>query len=453
MSSTNSTQFNTTLREFLTKLINIFPQTETDIKKHYRALLENSTYTDLEYCKDFMTRSAEYRTDIAQNNEELFRHPICLFPGIDFEVIWNSDFNTSKTKKSIWIYLNVFSSLGDRVLEEERKNQEQINNMSDEDKMMLNLQKATEEYTQDKLSSKDQLLRTLTDKELTIELERRKQEKSDNKADNDDEEDLLNFDPAQGYSMMNAIKGITGIGGGNSGDMFGGLGNIMEMLSKTLGIDLGNFDLANFDVGNIGNLIKDIMTPENIEKVQQQVTKLASEFQNDLDSGNIDKSEITNIFDTMKQNFTKMATGKSGDNGENNDENGENNGKNNDKNNGDMMEQMMQSTQQMFSNMIPPHMRGQFEKIQREVLKDPSKLAEMMQNPEAMAREMMGGDSASANRFNSNTRNQQARNKLAKKYEEKQKLKQCTEEESVPIALPPPPSKNKNKNKKKYENV
>jgi len=443
--SANLKQFNTTLREFLTKLVTIFPKTKTEILNQYRPLLENGEFNDYEYCKEFMSRVVEYQHDIANKNEEIFRHSICLFPGIDFEVIWNSDFNTAKTKKSIWIYLSVFCSLGQRILDELKKKDSALDNMTDEDRLLRNLSDATKEYTEDQLNSKEKFLRTISDKELMRELERRKENRVETNANADDEEDLLNFDPQQGYSLMNAIKGITGGAGSGLLGNLGSMGGIMDMASKTFGIDLSKFDFNNFDIGNIGNMVKEVMTPENIEKMKEQVSKFASEFQTDLDTGNIDKSELMKMFTTVKDNIQNMTSGKEGeDNGDEAVE-GEDSGKEGENKNSNMMEQMMESTQKMFSNMIPPHMRDQFDKLQREVMRDPSKLAEMMQNPEALMKGMMGDNSAAANRFSSNTRNQQARNRLSKKYEEKQLEKQLAEQKAVTNSTDKLPNNKNNK--------
>lgn len=443
--STSLKQFNTTLKEFLSKLITIFPSTKTEILKHYRPLLEGDDYDELQYWKEFTTHATQYQHNIANKEEEIFRHPICLFPGIDFQLIWNSEFNTPKTKKSIWIYLSVFFSLGQRIQNEQSKKEASLEHMTDEDKLLNNLQEAKQEYTNHKLTSKEQFIQTLTDKELMRELERRKEDRAERKANADDEEDLLNFNPDQGYSIWNAIKGMSG-GAGGAGGMLGNMGNIggiIDMISKTFGIDVSNFDMNNFDISNIGNMVKDLVTPENIEKVKEQITKFASEFQQDLDTGNIDKSELMNMFNTVKDNFQNMA---------NSDEKTEGDGEG-----GDMMENLMKQSQKMFSNMVPANMREQFEQMQKQVMKDPSKLAEYMSNPEALMKQMAGGNKAAVNRFNNNNRNEQARNRLAKKFEDKQKLlaeQQKVEEDinNLPSSSDTLTQKKKKKKKKKKNN-
>ena len=444
--TSNLKQFNTTFKEFLTNLINIFPQTQGNILSHYRPLLEGGEYDPLEYCKDFMHRAAEYKKDIADKNEEIFHHSICLIPGIDLELIWNSEFNTPKTKKSIWIYLNVFWTLGSRIMEEEKIKQQKYENLSDEQKCLANLTEATQEYQSEKTNSKEQFLRSLTDRELITELERRKNNRAERKAEEDDEEDLLNFDPNQGYSLWNAIKGMTGGAGGDMLGNLGGLGNILETLSKTFNIDLSQLDLENFDVSNIGNFVKGFITPENMEKLSEQVTKFASEFQSDIDSGEIDKSELSNMFNMVKENIQSMASGEAVT----------------PEKQKEMMEQMMASTQKMMGNMIPPHMRGQFEKMQKDLFNDPSKMAEMMANPQAMMDQMMAGNKGAQNRFKTATRNEQARSRLAKVHEERKRKRMEEEEakkqaEQTPIVLsngsPTSDIKKKKKNKKKKKST
>jgi hypothetical protein len=443
--SSNLKQFNSTFKEFLTNLITIFPQTQTSILNHYRPLLEDGEFDPVYYCKDFVSRASEYKTDIADKNEEMFHHSICLFPGIDFELIWNSDFNTPKTKKSIWIYLNLFTSLGSRIMLEEAIKQKKYENLSDEDKCLVNLKEATEEFQTEKVSSKENFLKTLSDKELIVELERRKADRSERKAEDDNEEDLLNFDPNQEYSLWNSIKGMTGLTGGKPADALGGLGGIggmLEGLSKMFGMDMGNFDVENIDIGNIGNMVKEAVTPENMQKLSEQALKFASEFQSDIDSGDIDKSELTNMFQLLKDNLGQMASGDMSD----------------PEKQKDMMENMMKSTQKMFGNMVPPQMRDQFAKMQNDMMSNPAKMAEMMSNPQALMQEMMGGNRGMQNKYNTATRNEQARNRLAKLHEERKKQRtesdsKMNESSSEPIALldksPTSTNKKKRKNKKK----
>jgi hypothetical protein len=434
--SSNIQQFNNTLKEFLTNLINIFPKTQSEILKHYRPLLEGDEFEPSYYCNDFMTRAKEYQKDIANKNEVIFHHSICLFPGIDFEVFWNSEFNTAKTKKSIWIYLNVFWSLGSRVLEEERVKTDKLKGLSDEDKMLMNLKEASMEITHEKLSSKEQFLMNLTDKELITEINRRKEERTGQKAEHDNEEDLLNFDPEQGYSLWNSIKGMTG-GGVGDNNMLSGLSGILGNLGNTFGIDLSNFNIGDIDMSNIGNSIQEVLTPENMEKLKETVTNFATDFQGDIDSGNIDKSELTNVFNMVTENVKKMASGEM---------NGEEGQK-------EMMEQLMESSQKMFGNMIPPHMKGQFEKMQKEMMSDPSKIAQMMSNPQAMMQEMMGGNKAAQNKFKEMNRGNDVRERLAKKVKDNQRLKEeQNKEEQNKDNKEEKSSNNSNKKRNKKKN-
>lgn len=426
--TSNLNQFNTTLKEFLTNLINIFPQTQNDILNHYRPLLENGEYEPLEYCKEFMHRAQEYHKDIANKNESIFHHSICLFPGIDFELIWNSSFNTPKSKKTIWIYLNVFWSLGTRAMQEEKKHQEKIAGLSDDDKILLNLQEATHEQSKQNVSSKELFIKNLTDRELLNELERRKTEKSEQDAMDADEEDLLNFDPNQGYSIWNALKGITG---GNN--MFSGISDFLKSISDMFGIDLTNFNIENFDMGDIGNMMKNAITPENMNKLRDTLFRFASEFQEDIDSGDIDRSELNNIFTMVKENIVKMANGEF--------ETPEQQEK--------LIEQLLDSSSKAFGKSIPPHMKNKFKKMQRDLMKDPSKIRQMMSNPSSLMEEMqefMGDDKGMQNRFNNATRHERERSRLAKVHEQRQKAKMEQEPpvEDVNIA-----KKKKNRKKKK----
>jgi hypothetical protein len=407
MSSTPLIKFNTTLREFLVKLINTFPGTKTEILNHYRELVEYGQLDEPKYCHDYINRCMPFKSDIANKNEEMFKHSICLFPGIDFQAIWSSNFNTLNTKKSIWIYLDIFYALAKRVQFDEEMRNAELQVMSDEDKMMKNLLEAQESAHTTKLSQRQIFIQGLSDKELRAEIDRRKQIQSEQVATTKDEENLLNFDPQQGYSLWNSVKSF-------AGGKLDTMDNIFETIQETFGIDVKNIDLSNFDINNLGNMAKTVLTEENINKMKDKLTSFASEFQTDLDSGSIDKNELGKIFETIKTGLSGLSSGLAGN--KNNSE--------------DFMSKIAESSQKLFSNMIPPEMRSQFEKMQKDIMSDPSKIMQMMSDPESIAKEMFKNNPGGMNRYNDATRAQRKRDKLRKAYDEKQKAKKESSEPS-----------------------
>lgn len=410
-------QFNTTLREFLIKIVNLFPFTEREILKHYRNLLEKTDMNNVEYCQEFMKRAYEYQNDIANKNEKIFHHSICLIPGVDLEIIWNSETNTPKTKKSIWIYLNVFWSLGSKVIEEEKKKEEQLSNLSPDDRIMLNLQEASQEFSQEQVNTRQQFIQSLSDRDLMKEIMRRKFVRGEIQEMNDDEEDLMNFDPTKGYNFLDSIKTMTGM-------KMEGIYKIIDYVKENFDVDLTSIDYSklisgDMSVSNMTDMLKELLTPELVDKIKAKIQESMSKFQQDMENGDIDKEDFNQVFNLFKGTSGSTAT-TSGD-GNNTSANSSANSSANtsEENADDLMAKMNEMTQGLFQNLIPPQMRSQFEKLSQDMMKDPSKLMEYMSNPQAMAQEMMQNNPAAMNRFQNQNRGNQARDRLRKKLEAK----------------------------------
>lgn len=291
---TTITQFNKTLSEFVTKLINIFPVTKVEIMQYYNGLLNGNNMTSDSYCNDFINNTYKYTVDIANKNANIFTQVPYFMPGINFSKFWNSDFNTDNTKKSIWIYLSVFHKLASQYITEK----ESISSMTPEQLMNYNLQEASKE----KISAREQLIQNLTDRELRKELERRKAIKYNTEQAEIDEENLLNFDPHEEFSYWGMFKQFCGnskVGRDVSGLITKGL----EMF------DLNpDFNHNDIDYSNLSGTFSKLFTPENIEKIKNKLTELLTTVQTDIDSGKIDIGQFKDLLNNMRTTMESENT-------------------------------------------------------------------------------------------------------------------------------------------------
>ncbi len=382
---TTISQFNKTLSEFLTKLVNIFPVAKAEIMQHYGDLLNGSNNTSSDsYCNDFINNTSKYATDIATKNEEVFTRVPYFMPGINFGKIWNSDFNTETTKKSIWIYLNVFYKLANQYTTEKSV----ITSMTPEQLMDYNLHEAS----QKKVSTRDQMIQNLTDRELRKELERRKAIKYNTEQAEIDEEDLLNFDPTEGFSYWGMIKRF--LGNNKVGkDLNGFLKKGYEMFD----INPDDFNLNDVDFTNLSGTFSNLFTSENIEKIKNKFGEMISKVQTDIDDGKIDIGQFKDMVSNLK---SKMEGGE-------NDEIDENSGFNlSNIFNQDMINTAMSMAETYAGKKLTPEQRNQMNNLAQ----DPSQLLNMFSRGQL-------NQAMNANRGNV------ARDRLKKKLEEKQKNK------------------------------
>lgn len=379
-------QFNKTLSEFLTKLINIFPVTKTEIMQHYGNLLNGENSHSDSYCNDFINHTSNYAVEIANKNDEVFIRVPYFMPGINFSQIWGSDFNTDTTKKSIWIYLNVFYKLANQYKSEK----ETTSNMTPEQLISYNLQEANKE----KLSAREQLIQNLSDRELRKELERRKAIKYNTEQAEIDEEDLLNFDPNEGFSYFGVFKRF--LGNGKVGrDINGFIKKGYEMFN----INPDDFNINDIDFNNLSGTFTNLFTAENIEKIKTKVLELITKVQDDINNGKINVDQ----FKDMVNNLKSKVEGAEGAEGESTGE-----GFNiNNLFSQDMMNAAMSMAESYSGQKVSPEQRNQLNSM----MQDPTQILNMFSRGQI-------NQALNANRGNA------VRDRLRKKHDEKQKSKQ-----------------------------
>jgi len=271
-----------------------------------------------------------------------------------------------------------------------------FNNMTTEEKFLHNLKEASDETQKNRLRSKYEFLKQFSDEELKKELLRRKQEKKKDYSSKMDEEDLLNFDPKKGYSIFNAVKGLLG------SEMMG-LSSIVNML-KEVGIDVENFDIKSINLDNIKEKVKDMMTPENIDKIKDKIMEFVEEFQESLDMGDIDKD---GLMKNIKKVMTFVQKAMSGE---------------------DTNENLTQEAKNLLLNMIPKESRGKVKDLLKNMESTPEAFGDLLQHPEKL-KDLLK-DKRAQNKMADLTRADRARDRLRQKLDKKNETKDDTKNDT-----------------------
>ena len=109
--------FNYYLKEYLSELVNTFPETRESILSNYRTLLEGSNDKNDIYAKCYYTKINNYLTQIAKKDETLFESSGKIFiEGIDLYTIWNHTDATPENRTAIWKYLQILMILGRKIM-------------------------------------------------------------------------------------------------------------------------------------------------------------------------------------------------------------------------------------------------------------------------------------------------------------------------------------------------
>jgi hypothetical protein len=249
--------FNYYLKEYLSELVNTFPETRDPILANYRPLLEGTNDKNDIYAKCYYTKINNYLTEIAKKDATLFETTGKIFiEGVDLYSIWNHSDATPENRTAIWKYLQILMILGRKIMPNHKEIVDILNKVSNGDVHIP----AKVEQT---LATKD-----------TDEVE--------------DTPGVFGLgDIASSLGGLSSLANGLGLGGGGGGSG-GGLSGLMSSLGLGGGGEGGGLGGLG-DIGNLMNGVKDMFT----------------------------NPEFTNAMNQLSQQFTPQEQGQGQDNSEN----------------------------------------------------------------------------------------------------------------------------------------
>ena len=246
--------FNYYLKEYLSELVNTFPETRDPILSNYRTLLEGSNDKNDIYAKCYYTKINNYLTQIAKKDETLFDTPGKIFiEGVDLSSIWNHSDATPDNRTAIWKYLQILMILGRKIMPNHKEIVEMLN----------------------KVSNGDVHIPAKVEQTLAS-------------ADKDEVEETPSVfglgDIASSLSGLSSLA--SGLGLGGSGGSGGGLGSALGGLGGLGGLG---------DIGNLMNGMKDMFSnPEFTNAMSSLAQQFTTPPTNNSETGeSADSSERT----------------------------------------------------------------------------------------------------------------------------------------------------------------
>jgi len=123
--------FNYYLKEYLSELVNTFPETREPILANYRSFLEGNDEKNDIYAKCYYTKINNFLTQISKKDESLFETPGKIFiEGVDLYSIWNNTNATNDNRVAIWKYLQILMILGRKIIPNHKEIVEILNKVS-----------------------------------------------------------------------------------------------------------------------------------------------------------------------------------------------------------------------------------------------------------------------------------------------------------------------------------
>lgn len=240
--------FNYYLKEYLSELVNTFPETREAILSNYRSLLEAKDDKNDIYAKCYFTKINNFLLQISKKDVTLFDTPSKIFiEGVDLYNIWNSPNATDANRIAIWKYLQILMILGRKIIPNHKEIVDILNKVSNGD---INVPAKVE--------------KTLT---------------SDSKDESDETPSVFGLS-----DIASSLGGLSSLMNGlNKGGEGGGLGGLMSGLSGLMGGGGGgNGENPLEGLGNLmGGLTDMFSKPEFTDAMNQ----LSQQFTPPVSSG------------------------------------------------------------------------------------------------------------------------------------------------------------------------
>ena len=109
--------FNNNLDDFFNELINIFPE-ENKIKVQYTLFQTLIKLNVKKPCSSFMLGSIKYLEKVALRDEDFFKSPDKpdILNSLNIENLWTDELS-DVTKNAIWKYIQIFFTIGFKIIE------------------------------------------------------------------------------------------------------------------------------------------------------------------------------------------------------------------------------------------------------------------------------------------------------------------------------------------------
>ena len=273
MSKTYLDYFNHTLNQFLNELISYFPFTKEGILNNYRGLLEGKDRKSDLYVKYYMSKVNDKLKEIATRDPHLFeKEHLYLIEGVDFNTVWNSSESNNNNKNAIWKYLQLLALLGRNIIPNEEYIVEMLNKVGGT------------------IQTPDKLDKTLNKNDDDIDA-----------TDGGEEEGIMGMLNMAGKigNMFGNKEGGGGLGGlgdlaGSMGEMNDMFGNLGEMMNETM---------KNFNFEEMAKNMQEEM--ENLNKEEEEEEN--NENEAETTSDNTETTNNTNNTNNSSNLFSDMA--------------------------------------------------------------------------------------------------------------------------------------------------
>jgi hypothetical protein len=256
MEKTNIEHFNSFLKQFIENIMETFDEYKEIIQEYYKELLETERCSDDKYVKRFLKKTKDFKTNISEENDDMFKEDIYLLKNVNFKTLWTSGEISENNKKKIWEYLQTLYVLSETIINDTQT-------ISDLVKQFKNVKEVDEEAS----------------------------------------------DPSIDKDVFNMLKNLSS-SNNNIDNLFtetGMIGKLADELTNEL--DIGNMDLGVDIDGNknMDEIFSTLINGENSLKFMNLIQTVGNKIQTKIQKGEIDATDLLSEAQNVMSNFNTPA--------------------------------------------------------------------------------------------------------------------------------------------------
>ena len=260
--------FNKTLEQLLTTVLENYPEQNNSIRKHYNLPIDLTNDT---YIRNFIQNCSGKGQDISTKNEIIFSKDIVLVTGVNFYDIWNDSSLSDQHRENIWKYLHTLY-----IYSFEHQNKKNTKELLKELKNINSDQEFLDETTQTFLNIIDSLTQKFPESLDGVDI---------------DEEEDDSGPSIPGFKMPDIL-------GGSIGD-----------LAKEIADEI---DTDKLNLEDPGKLLKGLLSG-NLENddsgLMGLVENITGKIHEKVNSGELDQDKLFSEAQGVMSSFNKMGGG------------------------------------------------------------------------------------------------------------------------------------------------
>ena len=257
--------FNDYLRAFVQDIQSTFPEYNDLLGDYYSDILAEESHNTDKHVKRFMRKMTDFKEQISNKSEDLYKEPIFILKNLDFKILFESEDLSSESREKMWEYIQTLFVLGESIISDSERIKKLVKNFK--------------RLRQDNGNENSE----------TAEAEA----EAETEADEEDEQ------------ILNMLKNLSERNQNTPLDenMFkdGMIGKLAQELSEEL--DIEKMGLNINEDSNVDSIFSNLLSGDNPMKFMNLIQTVGQKIQTKMDENGLDQEKLVNEATSMMSNL------------------------------------------------------------------------------------------------------------------------------------------------------